>query len=158
MGTSAYARWLRAWRPPLQWFIQQSEEGQEALAAVGDRYAGDLIVDLGYATQDPKLAEDGVTQDTDGADETKAQRLANAVVARIKAQRGQANGPSLPKLPPDPFPSSQPLTMVGSEQRRAESDLRRREAGPRLFGRKPDEPKKPAEPENMRMTEGTGPA
>ena len=37
----SFDRWLRAQRPPFEWFLGQPEDVQEALAARGDRYVED---------------------------------------------------------------------------------------------------------------------
>ena len=42
LTNEAYSAWLRAWQPPLQWFLSLSEIEQEQLATLGDQRAADL--------------------------------------------------------------------------------------------------------------------
>jgi hypothetical protein len=133
----SFDRWLRAQRPPFEWFLGQPEDVQEALAARGDRYVEDCNVALGYAALDPTRARLGLALE-DGDDDAEAElavlnarTLAEAMGAQTAQNSPQARQPSAPS------------SFVGVSKRREEAQEAREtakdEAGlaPRLFGRKP---------------------
>jgi|SRR5688572_1613859 len=42
----AYRRWLRAQRPPFEWFMVQDEDSQEWMAMLGDQYVAGVAEDV----------------------------------------------------------------------------------------------------------------
>lgn len=59
---NAYARWLRAGRPPFDDFLALPEEMQEELAAIGDDHAHDLCVALATALANPQALMAGAQE------------------------------------------------------------------------------------------------
>lgn len=165
-----FSRWLRAGRPPFSWFCGLAEEEQEQLALLGDDYAQDLVIAVGYAVRDPELADAGIsaTAGDPVGEETLARRAMELVVTRILAGRqtvpqtgpgagseaSQDLGPGTPGdlRTPDQIvsgPVSGPLgrrapeTLGGLGKRRLDREDQRQQAkdeGRRLFGRAPDGP------------------
>lgn len=136
LTNEAYARWLRAQRPPFAMFLGMSELEQEALARLGDESLQDFAVAIGYAVADPRAADAGISaaQGDTGAEETLARRLAAAFAAKLTA-----------KAPPPPAPAGTPTsmpreTLAGFGERRVEEHKRAngRPVAPTLFGRQPD--------------------
>ena len=125
LTNAAYQRWLRAQRPPFQWFLERTEIEQEHLAQMGDEHAQDFALAVGYAVRDPEVAEAGVAaaQGDMAGEEALARRLAATFAQRIQQQR--------PAAPP-------PTTMSGLGQRKEAAQAAKAAQGPRLFGRPPD--------------------
>lgn len=144
LSNDAYARWLRAQRPPLQWFLGLDAETQEQLAILGDARMEDLCIAIGYAVQDPRLAEAGL--DAEGnpdSEEELVKRIALGAVDRILGNPSQVAA----KEPVTPPP--EPLTMGGITRRkeeRRESEQATARSRMRLFGREPDPPSKEEAP------------
>ena len=42
----AYGRWLRASKPPLEWFLHLGEDEQETLAQIGEEWLQDTAIEL----------------------------------------------------------------------------------------------------------------
>lgn len=59
LTAEAFARWLRAQRPELKWFLALPEDEQETLATIGEQYISDVAVAVSYAIKDPQVAELG---------------------------------------------------------------------------------------------------
>jgi hypothetical protein len=129
LTNAAYARWLRAARPPLPWFLGLQEIEQEALAVIGDAYATDRALDLAAALRDPELAAAAVSADRgDAAGEAElARRVAGALAAQLV--RG---GPVAAPRPTAP-------TMAGATARRAEAARKEQGADPLGVGGQPRE-------------------
>ena len=118
-----YARWLRAQRPPWEFFFTLSELEQEQLASLGEQH----IEEIGFAMSlmlthsEAYQAGRGLSH---GDPETEAS-------AALKAARGMAE--NLSRQAP-----AQSSSMAGSGSRIA-TDLQFHTAGqPKLFGREPD--------------------
>lgn len=117
LTSEIYGQWLRAQRPPWQWFLRQPAMIQEGLALEGDEYLRNCIA-MGI--------EDGQAE----TEEDALQRLAAETHQRVVEGRSttqEATG------------SSRPLTMGGMGKRRTEREKARQadEVKPRLFGRAP---------------------
>jgi hypothetical protein len=98
VGREVWRQWLRAGRPPMQWFAQQSDSVREALAEDGDAYARDVAAAVGWSVRDPEAAQAVASQDADSGEERLLDRI--ATVAAMSQQR-QAAG------------QRQPMTMAG---------------------------------------------
>lgn len=86
----AYGRWLRAQRPPLEWFLSLASDEQEALAVIGDEYLQDLSVALGYAVRDPEVTAAGMDAARNPeSEEVLARRLAAGLVERSLERRDE---------------------------------------------------------------------
>lgn len=105
----SFRRWLRASRPPWAWFLGLSELEQEQLAMIGDEHTQEVILAIGYAVSDPKLAEAGVEASRGKAsgEETLVRRLAEsfaqAIVGRESRNQSRMRDPARsPAEPPAP--------------------------------------------------------
>ena len=106
----AYGRWLRAKQPPLFWFMAQTQQDQEGMALLGDRYAERIAIDTGYAVQNPAAAESGVAA-ARGSVDAEADLLAQMIdgaFAKIAAKNRQATSS------PAPSPKPSPAAMGGT--------------------------------------------
>jgi len=109
---------------PLDWFLEQTPEVQEAIAARRDYWLEDLVVAAGYAILDPErtrlalAAEDGDQEAEEVLTGLNAQAVAEAMGRH--AARGRVSEPQ----------SSKGLSMagLGERQREAANEL---EAGRR---------------------------
>lgn len=132
LTNEGYARWLRAQRPPLPWFLALSVLEQETLAGLGDEYLQDFAVAVGYAVTDPQAADDGISAaggDTQ-AEESLLRRLAAGFVQKIQTAREPEQAPL---ETPDVRPSE---TLSGFGERRTETHTTSGGArsAPKLFG------------------------
>ncbi len=123
--TEAYARWLRAQRPPWLFFFERSELEQEHLAQLGDLHWQDIAIAIGYATQDPKAAESLLEGNTVDAEVSRAKQFAQNI-SRMLDRAGESTPP-----PPPP-----PVSMGGLGKRR-ETDFSQHRA-PSFMGRSAD--------------------
>lgn len=88
----AFARWLRAQRPPLDWFLGLAELEQEQLAMLGDQHLADAAIAFAHAVRDPELSAAGMAAargDEDG-EAVLARRLAEGVAAAMTQRQGPA--------------------------------------------------------------------
>lgn len=109
-----FERWLRAGRPPFDWFARQPEDAQEVLAQIGDHYVADLVVGFAAARVDPVAAAEGLDAPSDpDAEAALARRVALGLVERIRARDGPRNGPRTAPVVPAP-------SMGGLGERRGE--------------------------------------
>lgn len=121
----AYDRWLRAHRPPFEWFLGLPPEHQEALASLGDTHSLRLALTDGHAARDPagvEMAARAVEGDPAGEAGLAAQ-LAEAVLEKHASDAAAAAAAS--RVP----------TMAGVFERPETPDPRR---GPTLFGQEAD--------------------
>lgn len=90
LDEESYARWLCAGRPqPVTWFLELDADEQEALAQLGDAYAQETAVAIGYAVRDPEAAHAGMAPGDDvEAEERLAVRRAVAAAQGIISQMG----------------------------------------------------------------------
>ena len=113
----AYARWLRAQRPPWLWFLDRSVLEQEQLACLGDTYIDGC---LAAGAEAGTAAED---------EESKVMQLAERVL----------QGPQMrPQQPAEPVE----LSMGGVTERRekhAQGQQDGKDGKGKLFGREPGE-------------------
>ena len=132
LTNDAYARWLRAQRPPLALFLGLSELEQEALAELGDAHLADFAVAIGYAVADPNAADAGISAAAGDAasEETLARRLASELAAKLIGQQRKA-----PQPPPVPAGRMPAETLAGFGERRVEAHTGDEQPRPRLFGR-----------------------
>lgn len=114
LTNEAYARWLRACRPPLPWFLSATELEQEQMALIGDQHVETLGAAVGIA-----LA--GIGEDSIGiAQEAQLQAATDRAVADI---------------------TSQSLSMGGRKKRQEAAAQERQQQKDRarsLLGRQPD--------------------
>lgn len=133
LTNDAYSRWLRALRPPLEFFLQRSELEQEQLAIQGDEYMEDIALAVGQAVSNPQASDAHLRAHRgDPAGDIKlAQMMAENVAARIVgAQQGTMPRHSKPDAP----------TMAGFGKRKHESAKvagQREDLGTELFGQQP---------------------
>jgi len=85
LTNDAYNRWLRAMRPPLEFFLARSELEQEQLATQGDEYVEDVVLAIGQAVANPGAADAHLRAHRgDVAGEIKlAQMMAQSVAQRL---------------------------------------------------------------------------
>lgn len=107
LTNEAFARWLRAGRPPMPLFLSMTEGQQEALAAIGDAQEQDRAIAIGYAVQNPAAAEAGTrAQIGDStAEEDLLQQVAAGTIRRILGNQRKAAPADAPKPPPPAGPS-----------------------------------------------------
>lgn len=134
LTNDAFRRWLRAWRPPLEFFLGLSEIEQEQLAMMGDAYSQELLIGVGYAVRDPVVAEAGA-QAISGApagEETLVRKLVEGFVAGITSGKGRSA--------PQDRPRAAPPTMAGFGSRNGSGSHQDDHADPGggLFGKPPD--------------------
>jgi hypothetical protein len=124
LTNEAYERWLRAQRPPFEWFLRLSEVEQEQLAMLGDAHAQDFAVACGYAIRDPEAADAGMSalQGDDEAEATLAMKMAQGFASKLMQMQQ-------PQEPPRPRTQR---TMAGFGERRAIEE--NKAAGPTLWG------------------------
>lgn len=118
LTNDAFARWLRAQRPPFGLFLGLSEIEQEQLALLGDEYVQDVAVAVGYAVADPALASAGLEGDSVEADVTRTEALARKVAESILGRQAAAS----PRI------SSDAPTMSGFQERAAQRRTERQQA------------------------------
>lgn len=99
LTVAAYERWMRAQRPPLEWFLALPEVEQKALQDIGNAYLQDICLGVGYALADVKAAEAGAGDSEDHEMEL-LDRLAGAA-AKIAGARGQQDKPMDDKRHPE---------------------------------------------------------
>ncbi len=125
-----YALWLRAQRPPFEFFFGLSTLEQEALARVGDEYQQDVCLAIGHALRDPVAAELGA----------KAAGGDKSAEATLLDRLARASGAKIPTPPPRP-------TMGGFRDRQAMREHKRREKrakGASFLGAPPEPIEAPA--------------
>lgn len=120
LTNDVYARWLRAQRPPLYWFVGQPEMMQETMADLGDEHMRDLAIAIGVAVANPEAAADGAGLEAGSPDAEEsilrrlADEVANGIVAaRQKAPQASENGAQEPQSGPSLF--GQPPTKRASD-------------------------------------------
>ena len=127
-----YSRWLRAQRPPFEWFSKLSELEQEALATIGDSHASELVEGLAMALGEHEAVAAGVdvraaVGGDAGVEETLARQLAAGMAAKL-SQGAQETKPAGVRMPTE--------TLAGLGERKTEEHDHGRQ--PRLFGREAD--------------------
>jgi hypothetical protein len=115
----AYRRWLRAHRPPFQWFFELDENAQELLARLGAEYVDECV-------------EVGQQVSTEAQKATEVEELHRLAVGLAQKARPGVS------TPPTPTPAT---SMAGMTERRAQKVATKqaeRDAGRSLFGQPPD--------------------
>ena len=126
LTNDAYARWLRAQRPPLSMFLALSELEQEALAGIGDDYVAESAMAIAYAINPALVDGNKVADEPQDSESSLARRLAEGLIGRLSGQ-----GPK-----PPPLKSMPTETMAGFGDRHVEHHQEPHR--PKLFGRDPD--------------------
>lgn len=135
-----YARWLRAQRPPFDWFFSMNEDEQEALAQVGDGATSNLALEIAEAIHNPELRAAEVQGDSQKVEETLAMQIAEHVAEGMARRHGVGRQPA-------PAPQA-PATVEGptlSGIKKDEFEFRRTSdtpGGNSLFGKPADPVKK----------------
>ena len=122
---TVFDRWLRAHRPPLDWFAELTPGQQEVFAERGDLYAEDILVATGFAVQDPegtRLGLAAIQGDEDAEAELTIRKAAELAARVVGAQRSQ--------IAPEPTPALPPLSMGGLGERRQAADQERQDSNP----------------------------
>lgn len=135
LTNDSYGRWLRASRPPFSWFLSQTEDVQEQLALLGDSYATELCLSIGYAVRNPQAAEasTAAVAAPGGATDAEVDLVQQLAATAVQRLLGRARTPEA--APPTP----QRETMGGIGQRRQQTIARRQaDAAGRFMGRAPD--------------------
>jgi len=115
----SYAYWLRAQRPPFEWFLGLDPVTQAGLARIGDDYVAQCIED-GSA-----VAQEAVDE------ETQIRRVAAGMVGDILGGQGAPRTRTIVHEP----------SMAGVGSRRVQGNLDRqgdKDGGRCFMGRKPD--------------------
>jgi len=146
MTSDAFSRWLRAMRPPFDWFHRQSELVQEQLAKIGDDHFDALGIDLAQgialALQDPEIV--AATAKSDAGDSAGDEAIAKRMAANLlgKFLGHSQTPPEEPQRPGEPWFESPAETMAGIGERRIQRANERQEErdrmGTRLLRRAPD--------------------
>ena len=121
-----YAMWLRAQKPPWEWFVRQPGLIQSQLAIIGDEYTEDQALAIGSAVRNPVAAAAGA------GDENAEEALALLLSAAHR---------QTPENGPQSFARRTPPTMGGVTERRTRRVLADRVAkddAMSFCGRKPD--------------------
>ena len=123
-------RWLRAQRPPFQWFFEQPELVQETLAKLGDDHALDLIQGFASAAAHPQALVDGLeaTHNPEAEDRILRRGILDLIGTVMQRQA--------PTAPPKP-----PATMGGMGERKATkaaAGQAKKDDGRSFMGRRPD--------------------
>ena len=124
LTNDVYAMWLRAQRPPWEWFLRQPELVQAQLAIIGDDYTEDQAVAIGAAVRNPVAAAAGA------GDEDAEEALA----IMLTSAHGAQNGAQSPVEKPRP-------TMGGVTKRRVDRVQKAqqdRDEASSFMGQKPD--------------------
>lgn len=103
----SYRNWLRAGRPPFEWFARQAADEQEALAQVGDEERLRAVIELAYTIRDPEAADAVVSGDEKAVEELTAKRMATEILNEVRKQVA-------PPIPAQP----EPLRMGGLSARK----------------------------------------
>tara|TARA_R100000458_G_scaffold59708_1_gene71302 strand:+ start:789 stop:1283 length:495 start_codon:yes stop_codon:yes gene_type:complete len=115
---------------PLQWFLEQTPEVQEAIATRKDLWLEDLIVAAGYAILDPERtrlaleAEDGNEEAEQALTSLNAQAVAE-VMGRHASQQSHTEAKE---------PKSYTMSGLGERQREALKKLQRESKKEPFFG------------------------
>lgn len=124
----SFSQWLRAIHPPFDWFMRQPGLIREQLAILGDQWAQDLCVGIGYAVADPALADAGL----DAAENPESEEV---LIRRVAAKLvGGMVGGGKPEEPAQP-------TMGGMTARReaaARDEQNGKDEGRSFLGKAPD--------------------
>lgn len=129
----SYKRWLRAQRPSWAWFFGLTELEQEQLAIMGDEQIQDIIISLGYAIQDPALADAsiGASQGEARGEEELARRMVDGLAARLLTQQHAEQVKAQRRKPVE--------TLAGFGSRQQATSQQPARKRPQLFGRPADE-------------------
>lgn len=125
----AYRRWLRAQRPPFDWFLRLTELEQEAIANEGEQHHLLLIEETAA-----RLAP----ADAAGAGLTGAAAAVQSMLDGFKNARQERTGRLSATTEPAP-PITPSMAGFGERREQAIEDAqKKRDAGRSLGGREPD--------------------
>ncbi len=123
LTNETYSRWLRAQRPPWDWYLRQPSLIQEQLAILGDEYV------FGVA--------ETVAEDQKPTQEQEVDAVRKIASELIQKQLGR----QAPQTPVRDIPPTPPLSMGGVTKRRQErqqADQKERDMSRMFLGRRPD--------------------
>lgn len=132
-----YENWLRAGRPPFEWFIQQESLVQDALAAIGDAVEADRWDALAAVASEPAAFQAGREAEADpglSAALSAARALAEGIEKGIRPGQHTEQHTA-------PTGTAGVRSMAGAIRRRAERENARqaqKDAARSLGGRAPD--------------------
>lgn len=113
----SYRLWLRAGRPPFEWFARQADDEQKAMAQIGDEERLRAVLELAYTIRDPEAADAVASGDEKAIEELTAKRMATEILNEV---RKQVVTPAAPQ--PEPLrmgglsarkPTKPPTTILG---------------------------------------------
>ena len=138
LTNASYALWLRAQRPPLQWFLALSDVEQATLADLGDANTEEHIEALALALANPQALAAGANV-RDAAADSSVEESMLLQVAQQFANRIR-EGRKAPQAAPSPAGSMPRETLAGFGERHTETH--ETTGGPRrpnFLGKAPDE-------------------
>ncbi|MHC4180084.1 MAG: hypothetical protein ACYSWU_21480 [Planctomycetota bacterium] len=131
----AYGRWLRANKPPFEWFLARDEDEQETLATIGDEFTQEIAIAYGYAAKDPVIAEAGIEAmgGDGGAEDTLLKIIAEKAMQAAEAMApAVSQPPSAPTTPAPPRPKS--FGEFGATREELSNQVRGPLKTPMVFG------------------------
>lgn len=113
--SGGFARWLRAGRPPFEWFAELPEAFQDHLAELGDQHSLELALTVAAAVRNPQAFEEGLAAERGDpdADVSVAMRAVQELAAMVKGAKTESKRPM-------PFPDDLPSRMPGPSEGPAE--------------------------------------
>jgi hypothetical protein len=129
----AYGRWLRANKPPMDWFLAMTEDEQEQLAIIGDEFTQDMCIAMGYACKDPQAAEAGI--DAMSGEQSGEDSLLR-MISEKAMQAAQAMQAEQPKKAPAEPVVARPKSFgeFGATREELAAQIRGPVKTPRVFG------------------------
>lgn len=107
LDADGYRRWIRAGRPPFEWFLSREPVVQETLAAIGDeereRERVDLASLLALAVRAPDRFESAVAE-VDGDPEAESAGLLGIIQEFARAVAAPRSAPTASPKPPEKPP------------------------------------------------------
>lgn len=77
----SYLYWLKANKPPLEWFLSLPMDQQAALASIGEEFTRTNWLDLAYCIKDPEAVDAVLSMDEAKQEEILIERMARSVVS-----------------------------------------------------------------------------
>lgn len=130
-GTPAYSRWLRAQRPPWEWFMSLDADEQKHVADLGDEhilYTADLVSGEPESTTAP-IAQRMEQMPDEGIDRSTVEEMARRIIERRSSPTAAGLGER-------------------KGQQRQESQSHRSRSPSSVLGREPDQE---ADPEPVKI-------
>lgn len=129
----AFENWIRAHRPPIEWFVGLDPITQKGLADIGDGVTFDTVSALADAMSNAPA----LTAGHGASGQSEALQAANAILEGMRRRASTQPDPE-PKPPAAP---TGPVSMSEAPKVRAEREARRqatKNEGRSLLGQKPD--------------------